>query len=259
MKIRKRLAKFSALFAIILGLVLTPNWLNLPCSVLSAQVLANTTETIEITGSTQDERIASMQAAFNIVFTNHLNELILYVNYEECDLILSTYYRQLNKHANDYINGILECDYIHAEYDNNLSQYVMYWSFTWKESETETSSVYTHAQTFLNSSSYKALTTDDERLSAINEFIATSFVYDTDLNNYTAYSMITTGKGVCQAYSQYGYAILSLAGYNVQIICPRQFYNAEDKTHIEYYCKGFTGANHGWNLVQVGGNWYHME
>ena len=120
--------------------------------------------------------------------------------------------------------------------------------------------VVNHARAFLQSSAYTSKTTVYERLKAINKYICETFQYDYRLFVegsgsviYSAYKMITdTGainnyeRGVCQAYSMYGFILLKEAGFNA--------------ITIDGTSSGSAGNGpHAWNLVQVGTNWYHID
>lgn len=110
---------------------------------------------------------------------------------------------------------------------------------------------------FLNSTAYTSKTTDYDKMKAINSYICNRFQYDyrlfieaeKDQAIYSAYKMITdTGgiggypRGVCQAYSMYGYIMLKEAGYPAVTI------------------DGNAGGGlHAWNMVQIGANWYHND
>ncbi len=117
-----------------------------------------------------------------------------------------------------------------------------------------------HAQKFLDSEQYPKEGTHEEKLRAINKYICETFQYDYRLWSeteqddviYTAYKMITDSdaiggypRGVCQAYAMYGFMMLKQAGYKDVIIVQGN--------------SSITGENHAWNMVKVGGNWYHAD
>jgi transglutaminase/protease-like cytokinesis protein 3 len=61
--------------------------------------------------------------------------------------------------------------------------------------------------------------------------------YDRTLQHFTAYDALR-GKAVCHGYALLAFEMYRALGYEVRII---------------------SGGNHAWNLIQVGGNWYHVD
>ena len=58
--------------------------------------------------------------------------------------------------------------------------------------------------------------------------------------SFTAYNVLVTGKGVCEGYARAYSYLLSLVGVDSKCL------NNESKGHL-------------WNLVKIGGNWYHVD
>lgn len=81
-----------------------------------------------------------------------------------------------------------------------------------------------------------------EKVKAIHDWIVGKLQYDETLKHYTAYEALTTGTAVCQGYSLLAYKMLKAAGIPVLI--------AEGKVKT---------GDHAWNMVQLGGNWYHLD
>lgn len=84
--------------------------------------------------------------------------------------------------------------------------------------------------------------TDHEKAKAIHDWIVKRLKYDVTLQKYTAYDGLSTGSTVCQGYTLLAYKMLNQAGITNQIIEGRA-----------------GGQLHAWNLVQLGGKWYHMD
>jgi transglutaminase-like putative cysteine protease len=84
--------------------------------------------------------------------------------------------------------------------------------------------------------------TDDEKLSVIHQYILDHVSYDETLTNYSAYAALAQGKAVCQGYSLLMDKMLEKAGIKTIII---------DGSIPE--------GTHAWNLVQLGGVWYHVD
>ena len=87
-----------------------------------------------------------------------------------------------------------------------------------------------------------------EKVLAVNDFLALNVAYDpiTLSGNsgpdavYTAYGALGNGVAVCQ-----GYALA--ANYLFELLDIESRYASSD------------AMNHGWNMVQVDGNWYHLD
>ena len=81
---------------------------------------------------------------------------------------------------------------------------------------------------------------DWEKVAFIHDYVALHYGYDYDYGIYNAYDMVTKGTGVCQAYSLLTRYLLRKLG----IACE---------------CVSCEGLNHEWNIVKLGGSWYHMD
>ncbi len=80
----------------------------------------------------------------------------------------------------------------------------------------------------------------------LHDWLCTNFMYDLNLwnnpgqENYDMYSFLMEGEGVCQAYALTYLYLLRLCD-------------------IESYYVISDEANHGWNVVEIDGNWYHID
>ncbi|GLX66042.1 transglutaminase domain-containing protein [Paenibacillus glycanilyticus] len=83
---------------------------------------------------------------------------------------------------------------------------------------------------------------DHEKVKAIHDWIVGKLQYDQTLKHYTAYDALTTGTAVCQGYSLLAYKMLKAVGIPVLI--------AEGTVKT---------GDHAWNMVQLDGNWYHLD
>ena len=79
-----------------------------------------------------------------------------------------------------------------------------------------------------------------EKVAFIHDYLALNYDYDHDLLIYDAYGMLKNGIGVCQAYSLLTRYLLKKLG-------------------IECECVSCAELNHEWNIVKIGGSWYHMD
>lgn len=81
-----------------------------------------------------------------------------------------------------------------------------------------------------------------QKVKAIHDYIVANTAYDTTYTRYTAYNILAEGKAVCQGYAMLAYLMLKEADITVMIISGEA-----------------GGEAHGWNLVQLDGNWYHLD
>ena len=82
--------------------------------------------------------------------------------------------------------------------------------------------------------------TKEETVALLHDEMIARFSYDTERVNYDAYSLLETGKGVCQAY-----ALLFKA------LC--------DRAGVACECVPAFDANHEWNRVYLDGTWLHLD
>lgn len=78
------------------------------------------------------------------------------------------------------------------------------------------------------------------RMIAVNDYFCTHYQYDNSLSIYGPDQLFTGGTGVCQAYMLAYAAVLDQLGI--------------ENTHATSY-----SMNHTWNLVQLDGDWYHVD
>ncbi len=81
---------------------------------------------------------------------------------------------------------------------------------------------------------------DIEKVMYVNEYFTTNFRYDSSLSKYDTYTLFTEKTGVCQAYTLGFIAVMR------ELNIPVSYAESTDMNHI-------------WNVVQVGGNWYHID
>lgn len=92
----------------------------------------------------------------------------------------------------------------------------------------------------------KANMSDAEKVKAIHDYIITHCEYDTadkgKIGNWNkAYGALLNGKAVCGGYAEAFQLCMEAIGIPSQIIL------------------GYATEYHAWNLVQVNGNWYHID
>ncbi len=81
---------------------------------------------------------------------------------------------------------------------------------------------------------------DREKVKAVHDYIVLNTEYDLSYSNYTAYEALNEGKTVCNGYSLLGHRMLNEIGIPTRILSSKDM-------------------NHAWNLVKLGGQWYHMD
>jgi len=84
--------------------------------------------------------------------------------------------------------------------------------------------------------------TDHQKEKAIHDWIVGNLTYDTRLVSHSAYDGLMNGRTVCQGYALLTYEMMKQAGIPVKI--------AEGTSR---------GRAHTWNLVRIGGEWYHLD
>ena len=81
---------------------------------------------------------------------------------------------------------------------------------------------------------------DLEKALFLHDYLAENFEYDTTLENHNPYIMLTSGVGVCQAYTALYAELLSRCGI--------------ESTYVKN-----DAINHIWNGIQIGGQSYHVD
>ena len=84
--------------------------------------------------------------------------------------------------------------------------------------------------------------TEYQKVKAVYDYIIENTVYDENYDNQNCYSVIVDGKGVCAGYA----AATQLMLNRLNIPCIHVFGTAD-------------GVKHGWNIVNIGGKWYHID
>lgn len=86
--------------------------------------------------------------------------------------------------------------------------------------------------------------TDIEKIKAIHDYaiLNTEYSANTESSHYTIYALLTENKAVCQGYALFMYRMLKENGFEVE------------------YVKGYAGGElHGWVLVKLNDEWYHID
>lgn len=88
----------------------------------------------------------------------------------------------------------------------------------------------------------RTLESDYEKEKFVHDKLASKISYVTDAPmNQTAYSAIVNGKTVCAGYARAFQYIMQQLG----IPC--------------FYCRGYSGENHAWNIIELYGDYYNVD
>lgn len=77
---------------------------------------------------------------------------------------------------------------------------------------------------------------------AIHDYIVANVAYDLKYQDHSAYAALVKGQAVCQGYALLLYKMLDKAGIKARIITGKA-----------------GGEKHAWNMVNLDGNWYHID
>ncbi len=75
---------------------------------------------------------------------------------------------------------------------------------------------------------------------AIHDYLAANFSYDETLTHDTGYDLLVGGKAVCSGYAGAYMDLMNRAGVPCTMVLSDEM-------------------GHGWNMVQLGGQWYHVD
>lgn len=84
---------------------------------------------------------------------------------------------------------------------------------------------------------------DYEKVKALHDWLCNHAEYDYNLEKYTAYEILSTGSGVCEAYSRAYCLLLNKAGIESRVIS----------------CSIIDGGAHALNGVKINGRWYLVD
>jgi hypothetical protein len=141
--------------------------------------------------------------------------------------------------SNDYLHYIVKTYSYKATLTGNKASVSLH--FTYWETLPQTNEVKKRITQILS----KILTpgmNDHQKEKAIHDWIVSNISYDTRLVSHSAYDGLIKGKTVCQGYALITFEMMKQAGIPVKI--------------VEGTSRGIA---HTWNLVQIGGKWYHLD
>jgi len=84
--------------------------------------------------------------------------------------------------------------------------------------------------------------TGEEKVKTLNDYVSQHLVYDYTQQNNNAYSALAYGTANCQGYALLMHKLFAAAGINSKIISGE-----------------IPEGPHAWNMVNLGGSWYHVD
>lgn len=179
----------------------------------------------------------------------------------ENDFIISIDYNKLNADVLDKVFGRLHekpevFDFYSQVKFNTLksknNKYRLNTSIKYDISKQDKEKVDDYIRKWVKDNIFEGMT-EEEKVRAIHDYMVREYHYnygdkDEKINGYPVYSSaaLIFGKGgVCQSYSILFYKMAVEAGLKTKFI--------EGKTY------GEENEGHAWNMVFIGGNWYHID
>lgn len=124
---------------------------------------------------------------------------------------------------------------------------ILAFTIEWDETKDQTNAVRNWAKEWV-AENLEGVTDEFKKVEKIHDFIVENYSYDESLLIHTAHGMLTNGKGVCEAYSLLARALLDEAGIESRLV------------FVDAKATNDQGPDyHMWNLVRIGGFWYHMD
>ncbi len=128
-------------------------------------------------------------------------------------------------------------------YRYNQDGLVISLSFTYNMSytrRTECEAFYEQEISYLVQEVEAMALSDAEKALYVHDYLISSYAYDADESIYDVYHFLEERKGVCQAYSLCYIAIMRELNIPCFMVVSKEM-------------------NHSWNLVQIDGEWYHVD
>ena len=221
----KKWVKVLIVCGVIAGTSSVPAWVDSPASVyVTAGTASQDRLTKELT-TALTQRVSSAR----FTYSGSLASLKKDVN--------AAWNKVLN--ADDYLHYVVKGYSYNATADGETAE--VKFRFTYWETLPQTNEVKKRISQTLS----KILTPsmkDHQKEKAIHDWIVSHIAYDTRLVSHSAYDGLVNGTTVCQGYALITFEMMKQAGIWVKIV--------EGSSR---------GINHTWNLVQIGGKWYHLD
>lgn len=178
------------------------------------------------------------------ILNNRLTDVNLHITYSFDVNQLDSQLQDLlekNPPVDEYIyTSITYWHYSGSGYDKN---YNVPLQLTYVETKAQADEVETKVRQIL-SQIIKTGMSDFDKEKAIHDYIVSNVAYDESLVDHSDYGALANHTTVCQGYALLTYKMLIDAGINTRIVI-------SDNDPSE--------AGHAWNMVQINGNWYHLD
>ncbi len=92
-----------------------------------------------------------------------------------------------------------------------------------------------------------------QKIRVLHDWVVLNTQYDMTFKRYSAYDILNGGSAVCQGYALLLDALLNEARFNTVYV------TGTIKPEFRADTNGLTNGGHAWNMVQVDGNWYHLD
>lgn len=141
----------------------------------------------------------------------------------------------------DYVYGHISQHTIRFEYGRNKA--TIFGEQSYLMTPEQASYVEMNAQEIIAKITDNSMT-DVEKVRAVNDYIVANTVYTEHTNSspHSAYTVLAERGGVCQGYALLAHTMLQKLGIETK------------------YIVGYVGQEgHAWNLVKLGGEWYHLD
>ena len=92
-----------------------------------------------------------------------------------------------------------------------------------------------------------------QKIRVLHDWVVLNTQYDTTFKRYSAYDILNGGSAVCQGYALLMDALLNEAGFNTIFVTGNVRPEFRVDTNV------VSDGGHAWNMVQVDGNWYHLD
>ncbi|MCR5681445.1 MAG: S-layer homology domain-containing protein [Clostridiales bacterium] len=112
--------------------------------------------------------------------------------------------------------------------------------YTMTRAEREAASAFYEKEVAYIVSSVPGGLSDTEKALYVHDFIISAYGYDETESIYDTYTFLKTRTGVCQAYSLLYMRVMRELGVECAVVTSSEM-------------------RHAWNIVKIGGNWYHVD
>ncbi|MBU3098251.1 MULTISPECIES: transglutaminase domain-containing protein [Clostridium] len=194
--------------------------------------------------------IDEFKAKVNYAISNRVSEVN--INYtgsksvgNSINFMQDTVLTAVKTAGNDYEKNLLK-SYAYSITDFGDNELNVVYTFEYLETKVQENQVKAKVKEVLGQIITSDMT-EGQRVKAINSYICKKLSYDTTHTNFSAYAgILGSGETVCQGYALLAYRMLTDAGLQARIITGAA-YNGNDS------------ESHAWNMVMVGGSWYHLD